>query len=255
MDPFLEQFWGDVHARMIVYLSDQLQPQMPQGLVVRIEEYTSVKEVDEEAKKYSVPDIHVLERSRRGAKRRANGAAVAEPFVIELPKEPRTLKSVRVLDTTLGKRVVTAVEVLSPVNKTSRAGRDQYERRREKLVKDSSVNLVEIDLLLSGSPLLLVPAELMPYEYYHPYRITVLRSHGERHLEMYKASFRERLPVIPIPLRAKDEDAVLDVQALVEQCYAAGPGRLIDYRQQVRPRLYGPDADWVDALLRKKGLR
>jgi hypothetical protein len=36
MDPFLEQFWGDVHARMIVYLSDQLQPQMPQGLVVRI---------------------------------------------------------------------------------------------------------------------------------------------------------------------------------------------------------------------------
>jgi hypothetical protein len=255
MDPFLEQFWGDVHATMIVYMRDQLQPQMPQGLVVRIEEYTSVEEVDEEVQKLNVPDVHVLEKSRRRAKRRSGGVAVAEPFVIPLKIEPRTLKSVRVLDTTLGKRVVTAVEVLSPVNKTSRAGRRQYEQRRKTLMQDPVVNLVEIDLLLSGGPILLVPDNLMPYEYYHPYRITVLRSHGERYLEMYKASFRKRLPVIPIPLRAKDEDAILDVQALVERCYAAGPGSLIDYRQQLRPRPHGPDADWVDALLRKKGLR
>jgi hypothetical protein len=45
------------------------------------------------------------------------------------------------------------------------------------------------------------------------------------------------------------------MQALVDRCYVAGPGDLIDYSQQLRPPLYGPDADWVDALLRKKGLR
>jgi hypothetical protein len=253
MDPYLEQHWGDVHASMAVYLRDQLQPQLPSGLVARIEEYTSVEAVDEE--ELAVPDVHVIEHSPRGVKRRGNGAAVAQPYIVPLTGEARTLKSVQVLDTTLGRRIVTALEILSPVNKTSRAGRRQYERRRRKLLKDPRVNLVEIDLLRKGEPILIVSDDVIPYEYYFPYRISVVRSRRKRHVELYKAGFRERLPVIAVPLRPEDADVVLDMQALVDQCYAAGPGGLIDYREQVRPKMHGADADWVDALLRKKGRR
>ena len=31
MDPWLEQRWRDVHARLIVYIANQLQAQLPEG--------------------------------------------------------------------------------------------------------------------------------------------------------------------------------------------------------------------------------
>ena len=63
------------------------------------------------------------------------------------------------------------------------------------------------------------------------------------------------MPTIGIPLRPTDADAALDLQALIDKCYAAGSGELIDYGRPPLPKLYGSDADWADALLRKKGLR
>lgn len=38
MDPFLEQYWGDVHQRLITYGCDQIQAQLPQGLYARVQE-------------------------------------------------------------------------------------------------------------------------------------------------------------------------------------------------------------------------
>src|SRR4051812_23910219 len=102
MDPFLGQFWGGVHASMAGYVRDQLQPQMPPGLVGSVEEYTSVEEVDDE-REFAVPDVHVVETSRGGVRRRAAGAA--QPFIVPLKGEPRTLRSVRIVDTTLGRRI------------------------------------------------------------------------------------------------------------------------------------------------------
>ena len=32
MDPYLEQFWGDVHASLIVYIRDQINEQLPGDL-------------------------------------------------------------------------------------------------------------------------------------------------------------------------------------------------------------------------------
>jgi len=38
MDPFLERHWGDVHATLIVYARDLLQPRLPDDLLARIEQ-------------------------------------------------------------------------------------------------------------------------------------------------------------------------------------------------------------------------
>ena len=32
MDPYLEQFWRDIHARCIIYAADQLQTYLPVGV-------------------------------------------------------------------------------------------------------------------------------------------------------------------------------------------------------------------------------
>ena|SRR5947209_5900130 len=38
MDPYLEQFWRDVHASLVIYLRDQLQGRLPPDLRARVEE-------------------------------------------------------------------------------------------------------------------------------------------------------------------------------------------------------------------------
>jgi hypothetical protein len=38
MDPYLEQYWREVHVRLIAYAGDSLQERLPAGLRARIEE-------------------------------------------------------------------------------------------------------------------------------------------------------------------------------------------------------------------------
>jgi hypothetical protein len=62
---------------------------------------------------------------------------------------------------------------------------------------------------------------------------------------------RQRLPRIRVPLADSDPDAVLDVQAVLEQTYEAG-----SYRERLRydrpcvPPLPAEDQAWADELIR-----
>ena len=47
MNPYLEQYWRDVHTRLMVYLADTLEPQLPTGLWASIEEQLAVVTDDE----------------------------------------------------------------------------------------------------------------------------------------------------------------------------------------------------------------
>src|SRR3954470_17684496 len=42
MDPWLESYWGDVHATIITDLADQISAQLPAELFVRVEEMVYV---------------------------------------------------------------------------------------------------------------------------------------------------------------------------------------------------------------------
>src|SRR5438309_2121385 len=48
-------------------------------------------------------------------------------------------------------RLVTLLDVLSPANKTTAAGRQAYLEQR-RMARDAGANLVEIDLVLQGQP-------------------------------------------------------------------------------------------------------
>jgi Protein of unknown function (DUF4058) len=64
-----------------------------------------------------------------------------------------------------------------------------------------------------------------------------------------------RLPAVAIPLRPTDQDVVLDLQAIVEQCYRNGSYDDIDYRGEPDPPLSPLDEPWADTLLREQGKR
>ncbi len=134
--------------------------------------------------------------------------------------------------------LVTVVELLSPSNKYPGPDREQYLAKRMELLS-GTVHLVEIDLLSGGPPL---PAADRPDCSY-----SVLVSRFERRLdaEFWPISLREPLPVIPIPVRAPDSDARLDLQAVLNQIYDdPGYGDYI-YGGAPQPRLREEDATWA----------
>jgi hypothetical protein len=259
MDPYLEDYWPDVHTSMCTDARNQLAPQLPEDLYARLEEYLAVESSVEEKGFKRVPDVKVSERAANGSSGSGGAAlavAVAEPIEIPLVEaEPETLRSVRIYDRTTGNRVVTAIELLSPANKVGEAGRADY-RKKQKQLLEGDVSLVEIDLLRAGGHVLAPPLLSFPPECREPYRVSVIRSWRPSRAQVYRISLRERLPAIRIPLRQTDQDVVLDLQPLIDRAYEfGGYERNLDYRKDPQPPLEGGDATWADQLLKAKGRR
>jgi hypothetical protein len=257
MDPYLEQFWGDVHHRFITYSCDALQQQLPGDLVARVDERVFVEPAEGRPRNI-VPDVRVVERGRREGPvlRASNGVAVAEPLVVHLEQdEPVRQGFIEIIDLKSGRRVVTVIEVLSPSNKMRGPGRELYVKKQEDL-RAGGVSLVEIDLLRTGSRVLTAPFDRIPTGHRTPYAACARRGWRLLEIESYRIPLRERLPAIAIPLRREDGDVSLDLQALIDQCYEAGRyADDIDYRDEPDPPLESDDAQWADALLREEGRR
>jgi hypothetical protein len=118
MDPYLEQYWGDIHTRLMVYICDQIDRQLPGDLQARVEEDVLVDM--EEAFRVVYPDVRVVEQPELSLAvevASAAGVAVAEPLVIRLPDERRPQRHIVIVDPNSSYRVVTAIELLSPNNK------------------------------------------------------------------------------------------------------------------------------------------
>jgi hypothetical protein len=146
MDPWLEDFWRDIHARLVIYAADHLQGRLPGDLRARVEERVVVEPMDDRSRNV-YPDVRVVERGRGPALAVAveSGVAVAEPLVMRVASEPMTETFIEIIDVATGKRVVTVLEVLSLANKLPGDSRNQYRQKRKELMA-GGVSLVEIDL-------------------------------------------------------------------------------------------------------------
>ena len=269
MDPWLEWHWGDVHTSLTTYARDQIQSQLPDGLRARVEEYVAVESwCDDESPSSPTrmaPDVRIVERPRSLPDwDEGGGVATAveveveidiesEPVLVQRVAEPQTLRSIQIIDSKSGQRVVTSIEFLSQANKCSEAGRKQFRDKQERLL-EGDVNLVEIDLLRAGKWVLAAQEGRVPKSCRSPYRICVVRAESQHAAEVYRVSLRAPLPSIRIPLRPGDADVRLNLQAVIEAAYLNGGYDDIDYSQPPHPPLTGADAEWAAARLRDKGV-
>lgn len=254
MDPYLEQYWYDVHPGLMIYIRDHLQSKLPADLRARVEERVTLEGEDGEDDRDFIPDVRIAERpgwEAGGAV--ASTAVAAEPRIVRIPSI--TAPDRRVLILTGDRRLVTSIEVLSPSNKDTLSRRGRFQDKQRELLRQK-VNVVEIDLLRAGMPAFSAPEELLRNGSQASYCACVVRGNRRTHAEIYSISLRQNLPGIRIPLRRDDTDIVLELQPLIDQAYRAGGYEGdIDYQAECIPPLTGDDAAWADALLREKGLR
>jgi hypothetical protein len=151
-------------------------------------------------------------------------------------------------------KLVTLLEVVSPANKTTPAGRQAYlDRRREAIQQRAGV--VEIDLVMQGKPTLTYSRDGLP-EFDHA--VSVTRSTAPDRYEIYTATLQKRLPKFKLPLAADDRDTLLDLQAAFTRAYDLGGfSGQIDYRADPPPDVPLADAQktWLDEFLRQLKLR
>lgn len=255
MDPYLEQYWRDVHHGLVTYSRDQLQPRLPGQFRARIEERVFV-ETDEGARRVIYPDVHVVEHPRpRGPDTTSeSGVATEEPLVLHIDDEPATQGYLEIIDVGSGNRVVTVIEFLSPSNKVAGQGRDLYLRKQQEVIA-AGASLVEIDLTRAGDRVFSVPAERIPLSHRTTYQAVVRRGWHPGQAEVYRMPLDRPLPQVRVPLRETDADVPLDLQALVELCYANGRYDDLDYQVEPNPPLDSADAAWAAEQLRAKGVR
>lgn len=162
-------------------------------------------------------------------------------YVHELPPEPRRLiERVAFLEIRArrNRELVTVVELLSPANKRSGGDREQYLAKREALL-GGRVHLVEIDLLRGGR---LLPSEGRPE---CDYSVLVSRADARPAAGFWPIRLRERLPVIPVPLRSPGEEARIDLQEILDSVYDASGYEDYIYDGAPDPPLSAADAAWA----------
>jgi len=149
-------------------------------------------------------------------------------------------------------RLITLVDVVSPANKTTVAGRQAYLDKRKE-AKVANANLVEIDLVMQGQPMLDYSREGLP-EWDHA--VTVTRAtQPERH-EIYRSTLQMKLPKFRLPLAGDDRDTVLDLQTTFARCFDQGNFiALIDYQRDPPTKLSDEDRRWLNDMLRHGKLR
>jgi hypothetical protein len=113
-----------------------------------------------------------------------------------------------------------------------------------------NTNLVEIDLLRSGTRVIAFPENRIPAAHRDDHLVCIRCAWAERARELFALSIRERLPAIPIPLRKTDSPVLLELQALLDQCYENGRYDDIDYTVSPIPALSHEHTEWAQSLLK-----
>jgi hypothetical protein len=254
MDPYLEQHWRDVHASLIIYARDMMQPKLPGDLFARVEERVFLEAAEGETRSM-YPDVRVVEHGDTFASDTGGVAvAVAEPVVVHYKPEPVDETFIEIIDAGSGNKVITVIEFLSVANKNAGEGQDLYLKKQDEL-KRGRVSLVEVDLLREGKRILSLPARRIPKHARTPYQVCVRRGWTFGEYEVYPVPLRQRLPAIRIPLRQKDNDISLDLQELIDKAYLNGRYQTIDYSVAPEPPLGEEDMKWAIEILRQAGKR
>jgi hypothetical protein len=251
MNPWLEEYWRDVHASLLVIARGQLNAELPPGLHARVDERLAIDAEEPEGKPHQyVPDVAVTEPWDRPASQvLGKGGVMAmadEPIVVDLGDH--VLRHIEIVDSR--DHIITAIELLSPSNKGLTDPLRSWAKKRYDYLR-GGINLVEIDLLRWGNWVLPDCSLLKPApEGQICHYVAVTRPPRITQCEFNRMPLREKLKIIRVPLRRTDPDVALDLQSLVDHCYESGRyGEVINYNKPPSPLLPEAEANWAKEIL------
>ena len=244
MNPYVEQddAWHDFHEKFLPAFAERLVPQVRPHYIVKLDEHVYVHELPPEPRRLAGrADILVGQRGEPGTPQPGIGLLDAPAHVLLPTHDIERVAFLEIRDRR-SRELVTVVELLSPANKCLGGDREQYLAKRETLL-GGRVHLVEIDLLRGGRPL---PSEGRPE---CEYSVLVSRADARPVAGFWPIRLRERLPVIPVPLRYPAEEARIDLQEILDAVYDASGYEDYIYDGAPDPLLSAADAAWASSFL------
>ncbi len=244
MDPYLEGYlWPDVHTALAHKIRQLLAPQVQPNYVARLEISVIEDESFETEIGVMYPDVEVVKvrptPETMGRATVAEPLATTAPLTISIPQV--RLATVEIRDVAQN-RLVTSIEIISPVNKRE-PNLSRYRQKRER-IRQAEVHLLEIDLLRRGSRVWeYSPLPDVPY-------MVVLTRAAAGMMEVWPITLSEALPILPAPLHPPDKDVVLDLPAALTAVYDEAFYHLsIDYRQDPPPPAFNAEEQvWIKQL-------
>lgn len=255
MDPYIEHssVWGDFHNDLASEIRTVLNHDIRPDYFARLIPFVSYDTIAIGQREPTYPDVSVFrpgpELDPAAVGRRYNTATVMESVSVESEVEidlPFRLHSVEVHSVVDG-RLVTVIEILSPANKRpDYKAYATYQRKRRTILNSNEVHLLEIDFLRGGQrPPLARPVPAAPYY------VMLSRTNRRPKVQVWPIQLTDKLPIVPVPLLAPDDDAMLDLGAAVASVYERGAYDLqLDYRTEPPlPKLSEQEARQVAELL------
>lgn len=251
MNPYLEraEAWHDFHTRFIPAAAAVIGRLVAPNYFTKIEEHLYVHEPPAERRvSLGRPEVSVYPQPTVGATGTGTTAlAPAAPAAVGMLADI-DIERIRYLEIRdrFNREVVTVLELLSPSNKNPGSDRPQYVSK-VKRVLESKTNLIEIDLLRGGPHMSW--AGLPSCDYYALVSRAGARTQDPPRAEVWPVRLRERLPAIPIPLRAGEPEPLLELQPILHEVYDAAGYHFYIYSGPPEPPLAPADAAWAAELI------
>ncbi len=235
MDPYLEapRHWKQVHTQLIVEIQKFLAPKLRPNYYIEIEELTHLTVIppvngDDNETRVGIPDGIILGSSGHQSTPMATAVKpiTIVPLPVELPDpieiKHRYLKVRRDKDN----EVITLIELLSPVNKLDKRGREKYLTKRLKILSHWT-SLVEIDLLRAGEPMPMYTNQRSDY------RILIRQGWRGSRADLYLFNIPDPIPDFPIPLQKGDEMPLVSLNQILHDLYEViGYGYRLNYKEK-----------------------
>jgi hypothetical protein len=250
MDPYIEHpaLWPDVHNRLIAALADGLSERVAPRHYVGLERRTYLLKAD---------DLVFVDRHAR-AVAPASDAPVLTPqpattstlvLEVDVPMQDEVSENFLEIRKAKTGKLITIVELLSPVNKLHGQGREEYERKRGYVFR-SWTSLVEIDLLRAGDPMPVIGTQVKS-----DYRILLSRGTQRPRAALIAFTLRQPIPSFTLPLLPGDAEPEVTLNRILHDLYRRARFDLrLRYTQLPIPPLAEADTVWAQELMMASGI-
>jgi Protein of unknown function (DUF4058) len=250
MDPYLEHpaLWPDVHNRLIAALADDLSERVAPRYYVGLERRTYLLKADDLVF-VGRPDLAVAPASDVPVLAPQPATTSTLVLEVDVPMQDEVSENFLEIHEVKTGKLITIMELLSPVNKLHRQGREEYERKRGYVFR-SWTSLVEIDLLRAGEPMPVIGTQVRS-----DYRILVSRGTQRPRAALMAFTLRQLIPAFTLPLLPGDAEPEVTLNRILHDLYRRARFDLrLDYTQSPIPPLSEADTVWAQELIEASGL-